>query len=187
MLLSLCWCAGINPIVHLTCSSDVYSALWTKAKVIFMTVCYSHEPLIIILVHASNSATWPLLYVVMCMYKRCVYQILSLSSPSSAPGNETILWAGWTLATKGRVWVLACCFYRDFCVSLCHRYRIAMVVSNQIKCNLRPRLVVFKVKVPHFFTEDELTTEVCDWGIFYCVSIPTRDRHSMSDLQSDPF
>ena len=46
--------------------------------------------------------------------------------------------------------------------SLCHRYRIAMVVSNQIKCNLRPRLVVFKVKVPHFFTEDEVTTEVCD-------------------------
>ena len=145
-----------------------------------MTVCYSHEPLIIILVHASNSATWPLLYVVMCMHKRCVYQVLSLSSPSSAPGNETILWAGWTLATKGRVWVLARCFYRDCCVSLCHRYRIAMVVSNQIKCNLRPRLVVFKVKVPHFFMEDELTTEVCYWGIFYCVSIPTRDRHSMA-------
>ena len=44
------------------CSSDVYSALSTKAEIIFMTVyAIQYVPLIVILVPAPNSATWPLL------------------------------------------------------------------------------------------------------------------------------
>ena len=40
------------------CSSDVYSILRTKAD---DDLCYLRELLIVILVHAPNSATWPLL------------------------------------------------------------------------------------------------------------------------------
>ena len=43
------------------CSSNVYSVLRTKSEVIFMTVYAIREPVIVILVHAPNSATWPLL------------------------------------------------------------------------------------------------------------------------------
>ena len=44
------------------CSSDVYSVLRTKAEVFLCDgLCYSREPLIVILVHAPNSTTWPLL------------------------------------------------------------------------------------------------------------------------------
>ena len=45
------------------CNSDVYSILRTKAEVIFYDgLCYSHETLIVILVHTSNSATQPLVH-----------------------------------------------------------------------------------------------------------------------------
>ena len=45
------------------CSSDVYSILKTKTEINLMMVnlCYSCESLIVILVHTSNSAMWPLL------------------------------------------------------------------------------------------------------------------------------
>jgi len=44
------------------CSSDVYSALSTKAEIIFMMVyAIQYVPLIVILVPAPNSVTWPLL------------------------------------------------------------------------------------------------------------------------------
>jgi len=43
------------------CSSDVYSVLRTKVEIIFDGLCYSREPLIIILVHPPISAMWPLL------------------------------------------------------------------------------------------------------------------------------
>ena len=42
------------------CSNNVYSVPSTKAEIIFVMVyCYSREPLIVILVHAPNSAMWP--------------------------------------------------------------------------------------------------------------------------------
>ena len=43
------------------CSSDVYMVLCTKANIIYDGLCNSREPLIIILVHAPNSAMWLLL------------------------------------------------------------------------------------------------------------------------------
>ena len=43
------------------CSNDVYSVLRTKAENFYDGLCYSHEPLMVILVHTPNSATWPLL------------------------------------------------------------------------------------------------------------------------------
>ena len=43
------------------CSSDVCSVLRTKAEIFYDGLCCSREPSIVILVHAPNSAMWPLL------------------------------------------------------------------------------------------------------------------------------